>query len=77
MGEAELWRMGLCVGACTEVGNICEWGAFMWGENYGWFFARGGDFCPECLPQMSVFEGTLISVIMQNLNEIGQSAAEL
>jgi len=67
------------VEAGAEVGDVCECGAFMWDENYGYseFFCGGGvllsrmfildERCPE----------TLMSVIVQNLNEIGQSAAEL
>jgi len=33
---------GLCVGACAEVGDVCEWEAFMRGENYGWLFGEVG-----------------------------------
>jgi len=40
---------GICAGVCTEVGEVCEWGDFMRGENYGWGFCEGG-FCPEFLP---------------------------
>jgi len=70
-------REGICVGACTEVGDVCECGAFMCGAVMARVLARGGGSCPECLPQMSIVWGTLMSVIVQNLNEIGQSAAEL
>jgi len=37
----------------------------------------GGGFCPKCLPQMSIVWRTHMSVILQNLNEIRQSPAEL
>jgi len=55
-------------------GHALMWGTF---ENVGL-----GDFFLECLPYMSVVRGTLAChratyVIVQNLNEIGQSASEL
>jgi len=33
---------GCICGAFAEVGDVCEWGAFMQGENYGWVFLRRG-----------------------------------
>jgi len=32
----------VCAGTCAEVGDVCEWGAVMLGENYGWVFCGGG-----------------------------------
>jgi len=42
-------RGGRMCGYMREVGDVCEWWAFMRGENYGWVFCEGG-LCPECSP---------------------------
>jgi len=40
------WRVmakgGICAGACAKAGDVCEWGAFMLSENYGWVLLWGG-----------------------------------
>jgi len=50
--------------------------AYIWGI-MTWRSLLGGGFCPECLPQISVVLGTLMSVIVQNLNEIRQFPADV
>jgi len=65
-------------GICARMGTFVGVSGRLRGGNYG----RKGlceerNFCPECLPQMSIVQSTLMSVIMQNLNEIRQSRAEL
>jgi len=63
------------------VGHAMRWGTFVNGGLCWWDYGGGccwrGGFCPECLLQMTVVQATLISVIVHNLNEIGQSATEL
>jgi len=47
------------------------------GRVYRLVSAGGGAFVPECYPGGALFGGTLMSVVLQNFSEIGQSAAEL
>jgi len=53
-------------------GNMLRWEMFVSGA-----FMQEGGFCPECLPHISIVQGTIIFVILQNLNKIGQSEATL
>jgi len=69
-------RGGVCALACTGVGTFVGRGC-LFGDNYNRGSLWGRGFCPECSVQMSVVWSTLMSVIMQNLNEISQSSAEL
>jgi len=55
----------MCIGVRWD-GDVCECGSLC-----------GRGICADCILQMTIIRGTLMTVIVQNLNEIRQSAAEL
>lgn len=67
----------------SEIGAYVQWYALGWGTFAGegimamGSLQKGEGFCRECLAQMNVVEGCLISVIVRNLNEMRQSPAKL
>jgi len=69
-------RGGVCASACARVEMFMGRGVYAGGIMAGGLYGDGS-FCPECLPQMNVVWSTLMSVIVQDLNEIGQSPDEL
>lgn len=58
------------------MGFVCR-GRLAQGVLSGLVSARGGCVCARWLARKALFGGTLISVVLQNSSENGQTAAEL
>jgi len=56
---------------------VLGWRTFVSGGIMAGVFAGAGCFYPECLAQISIVWGSLISVTVQDMNKIGQSVAKL